>query len=327
MPPTPQTAATPLRTANMLTGASVAAVCILCVGGIAFFAAQGSPAMNTSETHRAPSETRQQPALHAFDALSLQADAAIVFDVRDKQTLYANNADAPLPLASITKLLTALVAQGALSPDAQVTIMESDLATEGDSGLVAGETWQLDALISFMLVTSSNDAATALKRAYEASTGGSFIVAMNTEAARLGMTRSQFANETGLDIDGRASNTGSARDAALLLASAISTISDALDPTRHEIFTFTSLSGIAHRVRNTNELADDIPWAVGAKTGFTDSAGGNLAVSFDASIGRPVAIVVLGSSKEGRFSDVRALVDATLQALQGGSDATLIPSS
>jgi D-alanyl-D-alanine endopeptidase (penicillin-binding protein 7) len=248
----------------------------------------------------------------AFDRLSLQAKAVYVLDVRDDTALYAKNSTVVMPLASVTKLLTALVVTASLPQNTIVTVSAHDLATDGDSGLTEGEQWDLPDLVSFMLITSSNDAATALRSAYEAKTGGSFVAAMNSQAKALGLTHSNFQNEHGLDIGEAPSNTGSAQDVATLMAAALRKIPDALDVTRYGSFTFTSRSGITHKVSNTNELANTIPWAVGAKTGFTDSAGGNLALSFDMTLGRPAVIVVLGSTREGRFSDMEKLVRTTL---------------
>lgn len=310
--PTPMpTAPTTQKPHRPLLSISIIAICLLFVGGIVFFGLK-TALPTVSDDLPAP----QAAASTTFDALSLEAKAVYVYDVREDRPLFSQNGDTPLPLASITKLLTAIVAADTMDADALVTVGEQDLATEGESGLTYGEQWKLADLIAFMLITSSNDAATALRSAYEQSTGGSFIASMNAHAARLGLTDALFRNETGLDIGGAASNTGSARDAALLLAAALTDIPDALDVTRYSSFTFTSTSGTVHRVENTNDLADDIPWAVGAKTGFTDTAGGNLAISLDISIGHPVVIVVLGSSREGRFTDMQKLVEATLASVQ-----------
>lgn len=310
-----RTRPTPPAPRNLLLGASIWAICLLLIGGIIFFSWKNS--VPSTPSPEAVSTT--SPALltsESFESLALETKAVYVYDVRERKALYAKNGDMPLPLASLTKLLTAQVAIGTLPRDTVVTIQASDLATEGESGLLSGEQWNLSDLVSFMLITSSNDAATALKTTYERTTGGSFIAAMNTEAKRLGLSHSIFTNETGLDIGRAASNVGSASDGALLLAAALRTIPEALDVTRYGSFTFTSRTGIVHTVTNTNNIADSIPWAVGAKTGFTDTAGGNLAVSFDASIGRPVVIVVLGSSREGRFTDMGKLISATLSMMQ-----------
>jgi len=86
-----------------------------------------------------------------------------------------------------------------------------------------------------------------------------------------------------------------------------------LEPTRETTITRTSLNNRSYKVYNTNQLTDDIPLLIGSKTGFTETAGGNLVVAFDAGLAHPVIIVVLGSTPEGRFNDIKTLIDATLQ--------------
>ncbi len=312
LPMTPIQEAVPRKPRSPLLAILACGMCLAFIAGLFFFSTKESGRTSDATDGAVASSTNTQKSHSSFDNMTLEAKAVYVVDIRDDAALFAKNSDVTLPLASVSKLLTALVATKNLSPEVAVTIPQEALNTEGESGLFAGEVWNLADLIGFMLLTSSNDAATALKLAYEKETGGSFIAAMNTEAATLGMTRSHFMNETGLDIGEKPSNTGSARDAALLLASALKTMPDGLDVTRHDSFTFTSRTGNTHTVKSTNMLANTIPWAVGAKTGFTDSAGGNLAVSFDVTLGRPVVIVVLGSSREGRFADMETLVAATL---------------
>ena len=70
-----------------------------------------------------------------------------------------------------------------------------------------------------------------------------------------------------------------------------------------------------HTATNTNEVVGSIPGLIASKTGFTDLAGGNLVVAFDAGINRPVIISVLGATKDGRFTDMEMLVNASLRAL------------
>ncbi len=305
MPPLQQTPQPEERnnTALILTGL----LCILLIGAGVYFSTY-----RRSGRTDIPAETNSSTVTDTkWDTLTLEAQAVYVLDARNREPLFAKNSDTPLPLASLTKLLTALVALTTLPEDTLVTIDASSLLTEGDSGLVAGETFALNDLVAFMLVVSSNDAATALRHAYESKTGGSFITAMNAESERLGLSLS-FQNETGLDVGEIPANMGSARDVAFLMAETLRRIPDALDASRNDSFVLISREGNRHAVKSTNMIANDIPWSLGAKTGFTDSAGGNLAISLDTSIGYPVVIVVLGSSKEGRFSDVTQLVNATL---------------
>ncbi len=288
-------------------------VVIACVMGVAgLFGFSHMKSGTPEETTPVATTT---PEVHPFPTVSLEARAAYVYDVRTGETLFSKNGNTTLPLASLTKILTALVATRDIPSNKDVTISQTAINTEGDSGLVVNEVWDLSDLASFMLVVSSNDAATALREAYEAQTGGSFIAAMNNRADKIGIS-AQFVNEHGLDMGfGRESNSGSAHDIALLLASALSEAPSLFDATRSESATFISKSGTKHVGENTNHLINDIPWALGAKTGFTDAAGGNLAVAFDRSVGHPIIVVVMGSSREGRFDDVHKLINATLETV------------
>jgi D-alanyl-D-alanine carboxypeptidase len=79
-----------------------------------------------------------------------------------------------------------------------------------------------------------------------------------------------------------------------------------------------SEDGFIHTAENTNKQVYSFPGLLGSKTGYTDYAGGNLAVVFDAGLNHPIAVVVLGSSLDGRFTDVRKLVDATAEYMTSG---------
>lgn len=309
---TTPTSTTPTQTttsqSKVVYSILVVIACAMGLAGLfAFSHMKSGASTGATSTTTAVSETA------LFPTVSLEARAAYVYDVRTGEALFSKNGDTMLPLASLTKILTALVAMRTIPTDEEVVVSQTALRTEGDSGLVADERWKLSDLASFMLVVSSNDAATALREAYENHTGGSFIAAMNNRAKTLGISAT-FVNEHGLDVGiGKESNSGSAHDIALLLSKALSEEPGIFDATRNESAVFTSISGIDHQSENTNELINDIPWALGAKTGFTDAAGGNLAVAFDRSVGHPVVIVVMGSSRDGRFADMKKLITATLE--------------
>lgn len=297
----------PNRTASCVL---VTITCVVAlVGVIGFSQMKGG---RDAENMTSPAATTT-PEKRVFPSVSLEARAGYVYDARTGEKLFSKNGDTMLPLASLTKILTALVATRDIPSDQEVVISQTALDTEGASGLTLGERWKLLDLASFTLIVSSNDGATALREAYESHTGGSFIAAMNNRAKKLGLS-ARFVNETGLDVGfGHETNAGSAHDVALLLTAALAEAPSLFDSTRNESAVFTSLSGIQHEATNTNDLINDIPWALGAKTGFTDAAGGNLAVAFDRSVGHPIIIVVMGSSREGRFEDVRKLIEATLE--------------
>ncbi len=291
-----------------------------------------------SATPRAQSEAaivnaNAQEMSSPFNGLALTARAAIVLDTATGKAIFEQNADAQLPLASLTKIMTAETALASAPRYALVSVLPEFLETEGDSGLKSEEAWPLSSLLSFMLVSSSNDGAAAA-----AAVGGSFlsqsgaytdnrkafIAAMNSAAAARGLGSMYFLNETGLDETSEiAGGYGSARDAARLIASAYIAHSELFVPTTEGAAIFTEENGNMHDANNTNKAVDLIPMLRASKTGFTDLAGGNLAIVFDAGIAKPIAVVVLGSTEEGRFTDVQNLVSATLQFLQKDDDPNL----
>ncbi len=275
-----------------------------------------SPARETVSAAATAAAVAAAPLLSApfpFDTVALTARAAFVYDAATGKTLFEKNADAQLPLASLTKLMTTLAARAAAPRYALVP-----LAGEGE--------WSLNDLLSFTLMSSSNDgaaAAAAVGGSFLSKTGADkenrqqFIAEMNREAAALGLSSVYFLNETGLDENTELSGGyGSARDAARLVAFAYRTHPELFGATTHAVASFTEENGARHEADNTNKIVADIPMLRASKTGLTDLAGGNLAVLFDAGVVKPIAVIVLGSTEEGRFEDVKTLVAATLQFLQ-----------
>lgn len=258
---------------------------------------------------------------HAFDNLTLEAKSVYVFDLEQNKVIFQKNALAQLPLASLTKLMTALVATELLPKNSDITINKNFLAEDGDTGLLDGETWNLKNLLDFSLVVSSNDGARAIASvagAFEANTTDyniglkDFISKMNAEAKRLGLAETYFVNESGLDeSDTQSGGYGSAVDVANLLKYILANKPELLEATKLTSSTFDSSLG-AHTAVNTDTEISKIPGLIASKTGYTTLAGGNLAIAFDAGLGHPIIAVVLGSSQDGRFSDMSQLVKATL---------------
>ncbi len=246
----------------------------------------------------------------------IQAKSLYVYDIADHQALFARSADRQLPLASVTKLMTALVASDRLASTTIISITREDLAQEGDSKLLLGETWKLPDLLNFSLISSSNDGMHAIARTLNAVYATSTIALMNAEAKQLGLTDTFFVNETGLDIDTFVSGAySSAHDAALLLAHILIAHPDIVLRTAEPAALFISESGIKHIAVNTDKLIARIPNLIASKTGFTDLAGGNLVIAYDAGFAHPVVIAVLGSTENGRFSDVDLLITESLKKL------------
>jgi D-alanyl-D-alanine carboxypeptidase len=253
--------------------------------------------------------------INPFDEVRIGARGAVVRDINSGEVLYSKNASTAYPIASITKIMTAVTAMETLDAEKLIQITWQDLMTEGSEDLVMGEYFTLKDMVAFMLVSSSNDGAVAIARS-----GGSvdgFVNDMNTTAKKIGMTNSTFRNPTGLDLnyETEAGATASAEDIALLLEYTLEKYPSLLEATHKRALSITSETGITHTVKNTNEIVARLPNAIGSKTGFTLVAGGNLAVVIDPGLNNPFAVVVLGSTKAGRFSDVAVLADATLDAL------------
>ena len=245
-----------------------------------------------------------------FEGVELQAKAAYVFDVVSDKPLFELNASDQLPLASVTKLMTAVVAEENLDKNQIVVISGEAISQSGDSGLLEGEEWMAKDLVGAMLVSSSNDAAFAL------ASGGlsekndkGFVYLMNKKANELGLSQTYFLNPTGLDFSNNiAGSYGSAKDVASTMSYILKNYPDLLSPTQN------SMIDINYRqFTNTNKIVDELSCLIGGKTGFTNLAGGNLAVMVDAGFERPIVIVVLGSTEEGRFEDVKLLYEKTLK--------------
>ena len=267
----------------------------------------------------------------AFNTIATDARAIYIWDASDNKVIYAKDETTALPLASLTKLMTMDTALSLVPANIPVTINPTFLAQEGDSGLYAGETWSLKNLINFSLVVSSNDGAQAIASvagAFSQNTQNTsiapdytiglsdFIADMNQKAQTLGLTTLHFKNPTGLDpTDGGDGGVGSASDVAHLMYYTIKTYPVILEDTKDSSVTISSQQ-YAHNAVNTDVAIPTIPGLIASKTGYTNRAGGNLVVAFDAGLGRVIIISVLGSTYDGRFTDMSALASSTVAYIQ-----------
>ncbi|MBX4192123.1 serine hydrolase [Candidatus Parcubacteria bacterium] len=242
----------------------------------------------------------------SLDPEALTAKSAIVYDPTTGRVLFAKNADDQLPLASLTKLMAAAAVLATTDQNNVVSIKASDLRPDGDWNFQVGEKWKLSQLIRFGIVASSNDAMAAAA----ANAGENIITAMNRTAGSLGLTHTYFLNPTGLDLDLETSGAyGSARDVAVLAAAFLKKYPDLLEATAEPSVSISSEGHVLTATSTATPLRS-IPGFIGAKTGFTDLAGGNLVAAFDLEVGHPVIVAVLGSTREGRFNDVRTIIEA-----------------
>ncbi|MDH2917966.1 MAG: D-alanyl-D-alanine endopeptidase [Sideroxydans sp.] len=248
-------------------------------------------AVSNGEAHRA------QP--------NLQSNIALIVDEQTGQVIYNKHADMQAPIASITKLMTAMVVLDAKPDmDAELSVDVEDLDTlKGTrSRLRIGMTFTRAEMLQMALMASENRAASALARAYP---GGmvAAIAAMNAKAHQLGMTSTKFFDATGLNSD----NVSTAQDLAKMVAAAQHY------PLIHQYTTTASASvdgwnGRELRFSNTNPLVKNASWNIGvSKTGFINEAGRCLVM--EAKINqRPVIIVLLNSwGKRTRIGDANRI--------------------
>lgn len=303
------------------------------LAGAGFFAAYAIAGTWYADQH--PPQQPQQTAAAVeskpdpFSSVSLIAKSAYVYDVTTGQVLYQQNANVQLPLASLTKVALVLSVISVLPQNTLVsTPAHYDAPPSGGTErLPAGQTWKLSDVIDFTLTASSDDGALLLAQAaddpihqeYPSSpTQDATLWLMNNLVQTLGLTNTYFLNVSGLDESTTQSGAyGSARDVAKLFAYAASTSPQTFAATTQPSVTVYSTSGTGATGSNTDTALDSISGIMMGKTGYTDLAGGNLAVVFGTG-GHTIVAVVLGSTVDGRFSDMEQLVPAAQTAVAGG---------
>lgn len=232
------------------------------------------------------------------DPLDLKSSVALVIDQETNQVLFSKNSQAVLPIASITKLMTALVvAEAALPLDEMLTVSQEDVDTEKGSGsrLAVGTQLTRGEMLHLALMSSENRAAHALGRHYP---GGldAFVSAMNLKARQLGMADTRYVEPTGLS----SRNQSSAHDLTLLVKEAANV------PIIREYSTSLEAQvAVGNRqlqFRNTNGLVRNPTWEIGLqKTGYISEAGRCLVMQAELA-GRKLIMVLLDSA--GKYSRI-----------------------
>ncbi|MDD3531128.1 MAG: serine hydrolase [Candidatus Pacebacteria bacterium] len=255
---------------------------------------------------------------NAFAQIAIDAKAAIVYDLATGETLYTKNADTQLPLASLTKLLTVYAALSELSPTTPVTISADATRVDSPRAFNEGQVFSLADIARLTLTASLNDGAVAIAEATAARQNVSESAMLASAAAALGLSQTYAVNGSGLDISAAVSGGyGSARDLALLAGALVKQAPAIAEATTASSARAISEGGTVFHVKNTDPMVATIPGLLLSKTGYTDLAGGNLAIVFDAGINHPVAVVVLGSSQKARFTDSTALIAASFAHFAG----------
>jgi serine-type D-Ala-D-Ala endopeptidase (penicillin-binding protein 7) len=277
---------------------------VLCLFSTGIFAqpvASLTPSLTLSEVPAAPDTINLDPS-----RLHIASNNALVIDTESGKVLFSKNASSPTSIASITKLMTAMVTLDAQLPlDEAITISPEDIDVikNTHSRLKLGTTLSRREIMRLALMSSENRAAAALGRTYP---GGitAFVQAMNRKAASLGMTNTHYVDSTGLS----SSNQSTAEDLVRMVHAAVN-----YDPIRE--FTTTAEYWVepapGQRVlnyKNSNALMRDPNWdIVVSKTGFIQEAGRCLVMIVRMN-NRPITIVMLDANgKQARLSDAHRI--------------------
>jgi len=262
--------------------------------------AEGGELIPLKEVHLSPKALENR--LHR-----IVSKAAVAVDIEKGEILFEKNMEEPTPIASLTKLMTALVfLEQNPNLDDLATITPADAESSGRSRLRIGETLTLRDLLHASLMSSNNLATKTLVRVsglpYD-----EFTNRMNRKAKEIGLANTRFYEPTGLDQN----NQSTALDCARLLCFALMN-EEIASITSKEVYTFTSLYKKKRRIRqisNTNKLLSSTLNIKGGKTGYIGASGFCLATLVENEDGKKIATVVLGApSSFTRFKETKSII-------------------
>lgn len=265
------------------------------------------------------------PAAHAAEGKPvITADSAILIDGSTGRVIWAKNPDEQRYPASMTKMMTCLLALQSLRMHELVPISANAAGTEDTPlGIMAGEALEADELINGMMLESDNGAAVALAEKISGSVPA-FTDRMNAKAAEIGMKHTHFHNPNGLTDP---EHYSTARDMAMLARYAMeqpnfrAIVNQPKRVIRWEVPKAKFLVAT-----NTNELLTSYAGMTGIKTGWTQAAGGCLAASARRSGLELIAVIMHAPDEKSRFSDARAMLDygfAHVRMVRGMTQAEL----
>lgn len=237
----------------------------------------------------------------AFDFSSITAEAVLVIDDATRDVLLARNSRKPHPLASITKLMTAVVALEHRVPMSRtMTIVDGDEVGGARLRVDDGTRLTVRQVFDAMLVGSANNAANALARSTKLAKE-EFVEEMNARAGEIGLTATTFVDPSGIEVG----NVSTAEDVAALAFEALAVPDVRRATTTSELAIPTARA--VHKFKNTNGLLTDDRnglYVMGGKTGYLEESKWNLVVKMRDARNKPVLVVVLGSAdKTSSFKD------------------------
>ncbi len=232
----------------------------------------------------------------------LFARAVFVKDLTSGEILYQKDANISVPVASTTKIMTALVATEYFKPNSPLTVNLAAGISGAKVGLAAGENLSFRSLLYGMLLPSGNDAAFALAENYPGGVLG-FVSAMNKKADSLNLTNTHFDNPAGFDSP---KHYSSAKDLAIITEEALKNSQLARVFATKETNIISLDKKYKHQLTNLNKLLSQVKGVLGVKTGFTEEAKENL-ITYVSRDNHQILTVVLGSND--RFGESTKLIE------------------
>jgi D-alanyl-D-alanine carboxypeptidase len=230
---------------------------------------------------------------------NLNLKAVSVIDLSSGEEIFSLHETDRWPLASVSKLMSAIITLENMDPEQRIYFSEQAIATEGVSGSFSvGESYSAEDLVYAMMVVSSNDAAVAL---LESMPEGQFVTLMNQKALELGMYNTRFSEPTGLSM----LNQSTVDDLSLLMKYAWEFHPDLFSVSSRKTITIRELNSRKNiRLTNINALAPRNDF-LGGKTGYTEDANENLVSVFSLK-SKPIAIIILGA--DNRVAEVEKII-------------------
>lgn len=281
----------------------VAAALLLALFGVVSLASAGSAfaataVPDTTITASFPSGEPAPP--------NVTATAAILIDAESGEILFSRNANARLPMASTTKIMTAIVVLETLDPKAKVKVSANAVSVIGSkASLAQGEVLTVNDLLHALLIISGNDAAVALAEAAGGSVAG-FVDMMNAKAKELGLKNTHFMNPHGVNKSGHYS---SARDLATMAqyARRFPLFKQIVDS---EGFCLPTIPGQPPRRWDSgNELVNRVGWVTGIKTGSTPYAKYCLVASGTREGMSMISVVLGANTSDVRWNESQRLLE------------------
>ena len=321
----------------------VSLICLMTFWLCASLSPLGSAFLLTARAEESPEDTDQAPSLGADSAsgavdLGIQSPGAILMEANTGTILYEQGSHTQLRPASVTKIMTILLAyeavrDGRATLDDMVTVSKNAAGYGGSTILLEeGEQITLRNLIKGMCIASGNDAAIATAEYIGGSQDG-FVQLMNQRAKELGMNDTQFINPCGLDADGHVT---SAHDIALMSRQLIVNFPEVIEYTTtwHEMMPHQWKKGPGETdMANTNKLIQSYEGMTGLKTGYTRLARYSLSATATRGDLSLIAVIMGADTKEIRTAEITALLNYGfgnydfLQVPTNGQQAATLPLS